>query len=156
MIKINFICHGNICRSTMAEMIMTYLVNESHTKNLFEINSSATSREEIGNPIHRGTIKILKKNKIPIFPHRAVQITTQEAQKANLLICMDKNNISNLKRIINLEDYSKIKLLLNYANLDRDIADPWYTGNFEDTFNDVLLGCKFLLQELLKVQQDNL
>ncbi len=149
MNRINFICHGNICRSTMAELIMIDLVKKAKVEHLFEISSSATSREEIGNPIHRGTVDILRANNIPIYPHSAIRITSKSASWATHLICMDKNNIINLKRIINKEDYPKIKLLLNYANLDRDIADPWYTGNFEETYNDVLMGCRQLLKHLL-------
>lgn len=150
MIKINFICHGNICRSTMAESVMSELVKNANVENLFQISSSATSREEIGNSIHWGTIEVLKKNNIPVIPHRAIQITKKTANDCDLLICMDNNNIHNLKRIISSSDYSKIRLLLNYANLNRDIKDPWYTGNFDETFSDVLLGCQSLLKSLIK------
>lgn len=135
----------------MAESIMTYLVKKNHMERFFEIKSSATSKEEIGNPIHPGTIAILKKNNIPVIPHRAIQITSRDAQEATILICMDSNNVFNLKRIINSENHSKITLLLNYAHIDRDIADPWYTGNFDITFKDILLGCQFLLEDCLKL-----
>lgn len=150
MIKINFICHGNICRSTMAESVMRELVKKANVDELFQISSSATSREEIGNSIHWGTIEVLKKNNIPIIPHRAIQITKEAANDCDLLICMDNNNIHNLKKIISSYDYHKISLLLEYANLNRDIKDPWYTGNFDETFSDVLLGCQCLLKSLIK------
>ena len=133
MVNINFICHGNICRSTMAESVMTHLININGVAGYFNIKSSATSREEIGNP-----------------PHRAVQITEDDASEADLLIVMDQHNIYNLKKLIYKEDFSKIRLLLSYANLDRSISDPWYTGNFKQTYDDVLLGCKALLKDLIK------
>ncbi|MGH4037908.1 MAG: low molecular weight protein-tyrosine-phosphatase [Sphaerochaeta sp.] len=150
MVNINFICHGNICRSTMAESVMTHLININGVSGYFNIKSSATSREEIGNPPHRGTVDILKLHKVKLVPHRAVQITKDDASEANILIVMDQNNVYNLKKLIYKEDFSKIRLLLSYANLDRSISDPWYTGNFKQTYDDVLLGCKALLKDLMK------
>lgn len=148
MINIMFICHGNICRSTMAESYFSYLVSKEGLSEKFIIDSSATSREEIGNPPHYGTREILSKNNIKLVDHRAKQITKKEAEKSDFLICMDDNNIRNLKRIINKNDYNKISLLLNFASLNRDIADPWYTGNFNLTFNDIEKGCKALLKHI--------
>ena len=134
----------------MAESVMTHLIAINGVDGYFSIQSSATSREEIGNPPHIGTVDILKDHRIPIVPHRAIQITRESANDADLLIVMDQNNIYNLKKLIDKEDFVKIKLLLSYAKLDRAIADPWYTGNFIQTYNDVLLGCKSLLKELMK------
>lgn len=148
MIKINFICHGNICRSTMAESVMTHLIKQNGLENKFNIKSSATSCEEIGNPPHQGTQTILKKNNIKVIDHRATQITKEDAKMADFLVCMDSNNINNLKKIINKEDQRKISLLLSWANEERAIADPWYTLNYETTFEDVYKGCYSFLEYL--------
>ncbi len=148
MINIMFICHGNICRSTMAQSYFTHLVNSEGLEDKFIIDSSATSREEIGNPPHYGTRDILKKNNIKLIKHHAKQITSKEAGEANYLICMDSNNIRNLKRIIKKDDFFKISLLLDYTSLNRDIADPWYSGNFEQTFQDIKMGCQELLKHI--------
>lgn len=150
MININFICHGNICRSTMAESIMTHLIDINGVSGFFTIASSATSTEEIGNPPHPGTVRVLKQHKIDTVDHFATQITRDIANDANYLIVMDQNNIYNLKRLIDKEDYSKIHLLLSFAGLKKSIADPWYTENFESTYDDVFLGCKELLKYLMK------
>lgn len=150
MIRINFICHGNICRSTMAESVMTHLVKKNNLLDKYEITSSATSTEEIGNPPHYGTVSKLNEENIPCIAHRAKQITKKDAHSSDYLICMDNNNVRNLKRLINREDYNKISLLLSWAGEERNIADPWYTGNFDETFNDVYEGCIALLDKLEK------
>lgn len=133
----------------MAESIMTHLIKLNGLYDKFIITSSATSREEIGNPPHFGTISVLKKHNIDLVPHVAKQITKFDARRANYLIVMDENNVFNLKRIINKEDYYKINLLLSFANISRYISDPWYTGNFEQTYDDVFLGCSSLLEYLM-------
>lgn len=148
MIKVLFICHGNICRSTMSESVMTHLIKQKHMENLFEISSAATSREEIGNPPHYGTVNKLRQVGIPVVPHRAVQMTKADYDYYDYLIGMDSANIRNMNRITGGDPESKIYKLLSFAGSDRDIADPWYTGNFDETYADVVEGCEALLAHL--------
>ncbi len=148
MIKVLFICHGNICRSTMAQSVLQYIVNEQGLTDLFYINSAATSREEIGNPPHRGTVAKLREERIPVIPHQAVQMTKADYDKYDYLIGMDTANIRNMNRIVGSDDEGKIYKLLSFAGSGRDIADPWYTGNFDDTFHDVWMGCEGLIRFL--------
>lgn len=145
-IKILFICHGNICRSTMAESVMTYLVEKEGLADKFYINSAATSREEIGNGVHHGTVAKLKKEGIPVIPHRAVQMTLNDYEEYDYLIGMDTENIRNMQRISDGDPDEKIYKLLTFAGSGLDVADPWYTGDFEATYRDVLAGCKGLLE----------
>jgi len=152
-IKVLFICHGNICRSTMAESVFTHIVKQHHIDHLFEIYSAATSREEIGNSPHYGTVNQLRKMNIPVVPHRAVQMTKADYDHYNYLIGMDTANIRNMNRIAEGDPDEKIFKLLCFAGYDknkwlvagRDVADPWYTGDFEATYQDVLEGCEGFL-----------
>jgi protein-tyrosine phosphatase len=146
MIKVLFVCHGNICRSTMAESVMTYLVEREGLADKFYINSAATSREEIGNGVHHGTVAKLKKEGIPVIPHRAVQMTLNDYEEYDYLIGMDTENIRNMQRISGGDPDEKIYKLLTFAGNGLDVADPWYTGDFEATYRDVLAGCKGLLE----------
>ncbi len=148
MIKVLFICHGNICRSTMAESILTHMVKQRHIDHLFEINSAATSREEIGNPPHHGTVNKLRQVGIPLIPHRAVQMTKADYEKYDYLIGMDDWNIRNMLRIAGGDPDHKIRKLLSFADSERDIADPWYTGNFDETYDDIIEGCEAFLRAL--------
>lgn len=148
MIKILFICHGNICRSTMAESVLTHMVKQRHIDHLFEINSAATSREEIGNPPHHGTVNKLRQVGIPLIPHRAVQMTKADYEKYDYLIGMDDWNIRNMLRIAGSDPDHKIRKLLSFADSERDIADPWYTGNFDETYDDIIEGCEAFLRSL--------
>lgn len=150
MIKVLFICHGNICRSTLAESLFTHLIKQEGLENKFQISSSGTSREEIGNPVHYGTVGKLKEKGIPVIPHRAKQLTKQECDEYDYLIGMDSANIHNMKRIAPERDWDKIYTLLSFANIHRDIADPWYTGDFEETYQDVWKGCTAFLNYLKK------
>ena len=150
MIKILFICHGNICRSTMAESVMTYLVKEAGLDSCIEINSAATSREEIGNTPHYGTVNKLREKHIPVIPHRATQMTRGDYDYYDYLIGMDSANIRNMIRIAGGDPDNKIYKLLPIAGISRDVADPWYTGNFEETYEDVMTGCKALLKQLVE------
>ncbi|MCM1468173.1 MAG: low molecular weight phosphotyrosine protein phosphatase [Alistipes sp.] len=152
MIKILFVCHGNICRSTMAQSVMTHLVREKHLEDKFYIYSAATSREEIGNPPHHGTVSKLRSVGIAVIPHRAVQMTADDYQEYDYLIGMDRANIRNMQRIAGGDPDGKITALLSFAGKDRDIADPWYTGNFDETYDDVLFGCKALLAHIVKTE----
>ncbi|MBE5936205.1 MAG: low molecular weight phosphotyrosine protein phosphatase [Lachnospiraceae bacterium] len=148
MTKILFVCHGNICRSTMAEFVMKDLVAKAGLSDQFEIASAATSREEIGNPVHPGTRKKLAEVGISCAGKTAIQMTKEDYKYYDYVIAMDNWNLRNIDRIIGSDVDNKVSLLLEHAGVYRDIADPWYTGNFEDTYNDVLLGCKALLDEL--------
>lgn len=148
MIKILFVCHGNICRSTMAESVLTHMVRQRHIDHLFEINSAATSREEIGNSPHHGTVNKLRQVGIPLIPHRAVQMTKADYEKYDYLIGMDDWNIRNMLRIAGGDPDHKIRKLLSFADSERDIADPWYTGNFDETYDDIIEGCEAFLRSL--------
>ena len=148
MIKILFICHGNICRSTMAESVMNYLVKQRHLEHRFQIASAATSREEIGNGPHYGTVSKLREVGIPVIPHRAVQMTKSDYQKYDYLIGMDDANLRNMTRIAGGDPDHKIYKLLEYAGSSRAIADPWYTGNFDVTYDDIREGCEAFLDAL--------
>lgn len=147
--RVLFVCHGNICRSTMAESVMTYLVKQRHMDTQFYINSAATSREEIGNTPHHGTVRKLKEVGIPVVPHRATQMTAQDYKEYDYLIGMDTANIRNMNRIAGGDPEGKIYKLLTFAGSGRDVADPWYTGDFDTTYNDVLEGCTAFLNKIM-------
>ncbi len=149
MIKLLFVCHGNICRSTMAQSVFTHLVRQRHLESLFEIDSAATSREEIGSSPHYGTVNKLKSVGIPVVPHRARQMTMTDYEYFDYLIGMDSANIRNMNRIAGGDPEGKIYKLPSFANQSKDIADPWYTGNFDETYRDVVEGCEALLEYLL-------
>lgn len=149
MIKILFVCHGNICRSTMAEMVLKHLVRERGLADLFYIDSAATSREEIGNGVHYGTRRKLAEVGIPCEDHRARQVTKKDYEKFDYLIVMDSNNVRNLNRIIGSDPDGKVYKLLDFTERPgASIADPWYTGNFDETYRDVLEGCEGFLKML--------
>lgn len=147
MIKILFVCHGNICRSPMAESVMAYIVKEKGLTNI-EAASAATSSEELGNPVHPGTQRVLKSHGIPLIPHRAQKMTPEDGESFDYLIGMDSANLRNMARITGSMD--KIFGLLDWSSLPRDIADPWYTGDFETTFRDVWEGCCSMLDMLIE------
>ncbi len=148
MPRILFICHGNICRSTMAESVMTELVRRAGRADEFVIDSAATSREEIGNSPHHGTVAKLKEVGIPVVPHRARQVTRADYDAWDYLIYMDSENKAGLRRILGAERMDKASRLLDWTDCPRDVADPWYTGNFDATYRDVLTGCTALLEQL--------
>lgn len=146
--KILFICHGNICRSPMAEYVMKDLVRQRGLEDEFTIQSAATSREELGNRVYPPARAKLAQMGIPCGDHRAVQVTRRDYDAYDYLIIMDRNNRRNLMRIIGSDPEDKVHTLLSYAGIDRDVADPWYTGDFDVTFDDVVIGCRALLQNL--------
>lgn len=149
MVKIMFVCHGNICRSPMAEFVFRHMVEEKHLSDKFIIASSATSREEIGNSVHHGTRKKLKEVGISCVGKTAVQLTKKDYEYYDYIICMESYNIRNVLRIIDEDKDKRVHRLLDFSNKPRDIADPWYTGNFDETYNDVVEGCTALLEHIL-------
>ena len=148
MIKILFICHGNICRSTMSQFVFQDMINKRGLSDRFYINSAATSREEIGNPPHYGTVNKMREVGVPVLPHKAVQMTKKDYEKYDYLIGMDEANIRNMTRIVGSDPKGKIHMLLDFSDESRAIADPWYTGNFEATYQDVVEGCEGFLHFL--------
>ncbi|MBQ2615158.1 MAG: low molecular weight phosphotyrosine protein phosphatase [Clostridia bacterium] len=146
MRKILFVCHGNICRSPMAEFVMKDLVKKAGVE--AHIASAATSREEIGNPVHYGTRTKLLEYGISTAGKQAVQMTKADYDAYDDIIGMDGMNIRNILRIIGNDPEGKVKKLLAFAGESGDIADPWYTGDFDATYRDVLKGCQGLLAEI--------
>ncbi len=145
MHKILFVCHGNICRSTMAEYVMKDMLQKRGLDRAFEVDSAATSREEIGNPIYPPARKKLLSEGVPIGTHRARQVTKSDYKYFDKIYIMDHWNLRNICRVLGLTEKQieldgKIEMLL-----DRDVADPWYTGDFDATFRDVLEGCEKVL-----------
>ena len=152
MVKILFICHGNICRSPMAEFVMKDLVKKKHLLNQFFIASAATSTEEIwngvGNPVYPPARAKLAEHGIGCEGKRAIQLTREDYVKYDYLIGMDSANIRNMRRMLGGDPEGKIYKLLSFSGSERDISDPWYTGDFETTYRDVLEGCQALLEQL--------
>lgn len=145
--KILFLCHGNICRSPMAEFVMKELVRRAGRDDI-EVESAALHTDEIGSDIHYGTRTKLREQGIPFSPRAAWLLTAAKAREYDLLIGMDDYNIADLRRLVYPEDLPKVRTLLSFAGSERSIADPWYTGNFDETYDDVLEGCTALLKSL--------
>ena len=148
MTKILFVCHGNICRSPMAEYVMKDLVQKAGLEDEFEIASAATSTEEIGNPVYPPARNKLAQHGISCQGHAARQLKRVDYGRWDLLIGMDQANLRNMNRICGGDPEGKIHLLMDYTARPGEVADPWYTGDFETTWQDVLLGCSQLLQQL--------
>ena len=142
MKKVLFLCHGNICRSPMAEFVMKDLVKKAGLEGKFHIASAAVSREEIGNPVYPPARRELAKHGIRCDGHAAHQITRRELEDYDYIYYMDASNGRYLRRLFG-EDAAKCRMLLSH-----DVADPWYTGDFTETWNDVLEGCARILEEL--------
>lgn len=141
MIKVMFVCLGNICRSPMAEFVLKELVRKENLDTEFYITSAATSNEEIGNGVHYGTIKKLTEMNIPIEKRTAIKLQKEDYHKYDFIIGMEDYNIKNINKIVGQDNENKIYKLLDFTNDDKDIADPWYTGNFDKTYEDILEGC---------------
>ena len=146
MKKILFVCHGNICRSPMAEFVMKDLAKKEKL-DLF-IASAATSTEAVGCRVHRGTREKLLQYNISTEGKFAVQMTKEDYEKYDYIVVMDELNIKNIFKIIESDPKGKVSKLLSHAGIDKDVADPWYTGDFDETYNDILVGCKALLEKL--------
>lgn len=150
MMKILFVCHGNICRSPMGEFVMKDLVKRAGLEDQFNIASAATSTEEIGNSVYPPARRKLAEHGISCAGKTARQLTKADYQQYDLLVGMDHANIRNMNRICGGDPEGKIHLLLEYAGRTDEVADPWYTGDFEATWQDVLAGCTGLLEKLKK------
>ena len=150
MLRILFVCHGNICRSTMAACIFTEKAQKRGLSAEFAVDSAATSREEIGNPIYPPAARKLSEKGVPILPHRARQMTAADASAFDLLIGMDDANVRNMRRIAGEVWADKIHRLLDYTGRPGPVADPWYTGDFEQAYRDIEEGCEALLDSLTK------
>ncbi len=148
MKKILFVCHGNICRSPMAEFVFRDMVKKAGLSDKVYIASAATSREELGNPVHHGTVAKLSPLGISTKGKYAVQMTKADYDEYDLLLAMDQHNIRNMLRIVGSDPENKIMRLLDITDHPRDIADPWYTGNFDETYDDIVEGCEALLKKL--------
>lgn len=151
-VNVLFICHGNICRSPMAQCVMQHLVDSAGLADRFLIDSAATTSEELGNPLYPPARRKLIQKGIPLIGHRARKIRPDEADAWDYIVCMDEENLWHLKRILGPSKMSNVSTLLSYAGLDREVADPWYTGDFEATFRDVDAGCRALLAHITAEQ----
>lgn len=150
MIKVLFICHGNICRSPMAEFVMKDLVKKAGLEKEFFIASAATSTEEIGNPVYPPARRRLAQAGISCDGKYAVQLTKKDYEKYDYIIGMEQVNIRNIMRIVGDDPQKKVYRLLDFTGQPGDIADPWYSGDFDTTYEQVLAGCEGLLKELRK------
>ena len=150
MTKILFVCHGNICRSPMAEFMMKDLVKKAGMESQFHIESAATSTEEIGNPVYPPARRKLAEHGIDCAGKKARQLTNTDYGKYDLLIGMDRANLRNMHRICGGDSGGKMHLLMDYTGHPSDVADPWYTNDFETTWQDVLAGCRRLLEACKK------
>ena len=148
MHKILFVCHGNICRSPMAEFIMKELVKEKGLSEEFHVESAATSCEEIGNPVYPPAKKVLEKRGIDCSKKRSRQVTSADGERFDYIICMDERNLRDIKYILRPDDMKKVYRLLDFTENPHDVADPWYTGDFSATECDVFNGCKGFLKNL--------
>ena len=148
MIKLLFLCHGNICRSPMAEFVFADMVKKANLSDYFHIASAATSREEIGNDTHHGTKRKMKQMGIPTWPRQARQMTKKDYQEYDYILAMERYNLRNIDRIIGSDTEGKVHLLLDYTDRPGDIADPWYTGNFDETYGDIVEGLEGFLAYL--------
>ena len=145
--RILFVCHGNICRSAMAEFILKALVKAQGIEDQYYIESAAVSTEEIGNPIYPPAKRCLTQHGVWFDPDkRARQVTRNDYDRFDRIICMDASNLRLIRRIIPSDPEGKIHLMMSYTGVGRDVADPWYTGDFETTFQDLLEGCEAMLQ----------
>ena len=148
MIKILFVCHGNICRSPMAEFIMKNIVKQHHRENDFEIASAATSREELGNPVYPPARRKLMEHGLTCDGKTARQMTVDDYRYYDMIILMDNNNMKNAKRIITNDTENKLSLLMSYTTEGGTVSDPWYTRDFDKAYNDIYRGCTALYSYL--------
>lgn len=148
MIKVLFICHGNICRSPMGEFILKKMVKEKGLADEFQIASAATSTEEIGNPVYPPAKRKLKEHGIDCSGKYAVQLKRSDYDLYDYFLCMDNRNIQNTLRIFGSDPEEKVSLLLSYCGERREVADPWYTDDFDTAYDDIWRGCRAFLEKL--------
>lgn len=147
MVKVLFVCLGNICRSPMAEAVFRKMVNDENLQDRITIDSAATSSWEHGNPVHHGTRDRLAKEGISVKGMHSRTLDDRDLNN-DYIVAMDESNLKNIKRFVGNRATGEIKMLLEYAGSSRGIADPWYTGDFDTTYNDVVKGCRALLTEI--------
>ena len=150
MIKILFVCHGNICRSPMAEFVMKDMVRKAGLETRFVIESKAARRDELGNDTHYGTKAKLRQMSVPFVKRRATLLSKADYAAYDYLVAMDTENVHDMLRLFGGDSEKKITMLLQFAGENREVADPWYTGNFDETYEDVLKGCTALLRMIGK------
>lgn len=146
MTHILFVCHGNICRSPMAEFIMKDLIRKAGCEKAITVDSAAATTEEIGNDMYPPAKRMLAKKGIPFSPRRARLITKEDYERADYIVCMDEENLYDLSRLTRGDPEKKVSLLLSWAGRRGEVADPWYTGDFEETYDDLVEGCRALLK----------
>ena len=146
--RILFVCHGNICRSPMAEFLMKDMIRRERLETKIYVESAAATTEEIGNDMYPPAKRKLKEKGIPFQPRRARIMTRKDYEAFDLIIGMDEENMWDMSRICGGDQDGKISLLMNWAGISRDVADPWYTGNFEATYQDLITGCTALLEKV--------
>jgi protein-tyrosine phosphatase len=147
-VRIMFVCHGNICRSPMAEFVFTHMADKRGTANRFVVKSAATSYEECGRPPYSETLRVLTGHGVPTYPRRAVRLDALDADKYDIFLGMDKANISDMRRILGGGVSDKILRLKDAADIGGDVDDPWYTNNFEICYSDISAACKKLLDKI--------
>ena len=145
--RILFVCHGNICRSPMAEFVMKDMLAKAGRDDVV-VESAALHTDEIGSDIHRGTRRELERHGIPFAPRRAWLLDAAKASEYDMIVGMDAYNMADLRRIVYPEDMPKVHRLLDFVGINRDVADPWYTGDFDETYADVQMGCKAILEKI--------
>lgn len=150
MKKIIFVCHGNICRSPMAEFIFRHLAAEAGLSAEFEVSSAAVSYEEQGNGIYPPAAQTLRRHGIPFGNHRAHRITPQEFASADLVVVMDSSNQRLLDRLTQQPDSTKVRKMMQFTGISDDVADPWYTGDFEQTYSDLFAACSAMLEKITR------
>lgn len=146
MTHILFVCHGNICRSPMAEFIMKALIRKAGCEKTITVDSVAATTEEIGNDMYPPAKRMLTKKGIPFTPRRARLITKEDYERSDYIVCMDEENLYDLSRLTRGDPEKKVSLLLSWAGRRGEVADPWYTGDFEETYDDLVEGCRALLK----------
>ena len=149
MLKILFVCHGNICRSPMAEFVMKNLVEEKGLSDRFEIASAATSTEALGESVYPPAKRKLNEHGISCSGKTSRRMTTDDYSYYDFIIAMDRNNLRNMVRFVGNDPLNKVSLLMDYSDTPKDVADPWYTGDFYQTWEDINEGCKGLLKRLI-------
>lgn len=147
-VSVLFVCHGNICRSPMAQCVMQQIVDERGLSDHVVVDSAATTNEEIGNPLYPPARRKLQAEGVPLVEHRARRIRADEAAKWDYIVCMDEENLRHLRRIAGADGMARVSKLMSWAGDARDVADPWYTGDFDATYDDVVAGCAGLVAQV--------